>query len=96
MVLPINSDEVSQIVKLLRRENIEFVVSGGRHSTAGASSIENGVVIDLRKMNSVTVNEESKTLIVQGGCVWREVDEAAAKYGLATVGGEFCDALQIF
>jgi FAD/FMN-containing dehydrogenase len=82
-----NTNEVASIVKLLRRENIEFVVAGGRHSTAGASSIEDGVVIDLRKMNSVTVNEEKKTVLVQGGCVWREVDEAAAKYGLATVGG---------
>jgi FAD/FMN-containing dehydrogenase len=88
VVFPVNSDEVSKIVKLLRSNDIEFVVAGGRHSTAGASSIEDGVVIDLRKMNKVTVNEDTKTLSVQGGCVWKEVDEAAAKFGLATVGGE--------
>jgi FAD/FMN-containing dehydrogenase len=88
VVLPNNTDDVSTIVKLLRQHNIDFVVSGGRHSTSGASSIEDGVVIDLRKMNNVTVNEDTKTLAVQGGCLWKDVDETAAKYGLATVGGE--------
>jgi FAD/FMN-containing dehydrogenase len=75
-------------VKLLRAHAIEFVVSGGRHSTSGASSIEKGVVIDLRKMNTVKVDKEAMTLTVGGGCLWRDVDVEAAKHGLATVGGK--------
>jgi FAD/FMN-containing dehydrogenase len=64
------------------------VVAGGRHSTGGASSIEeNGIVIDLRKMRKVVVDAETKTISVQGGCNWADVDVEAAKYGLATVGG---------
>lgn len=43
----------------------------------------------MRKMNSVVVDEEKKLLTVGGGCTWADVDEEAAKYGLATVGGMF-------
>lgn len=66
-----------------------FVVACGLHSTGAASSSEGGIVIDLRKMRNVTVNTDSKTITAQGGCIWENVDVEAAKYGLATVGGEF-------
>jgi FAD/FMN-containing dehydrogenase len=87
VVFPSTTSDVSATVKLLRSKDIAFVVSGGGHATSGASSIENGVVIDLRKMRSVTINTEKKTIAAQGGCLWKDVDVTAAKYGLATVGG---------
>ena len=45
-------------------------------------------MIDLRRMNSVVVDKESKTIKVGGGATWQHVDEEAGKYGLATVGGQ--------
>lgn len=66
---------------------IEFVVSGGKHSVGGGSSIDQGLVIDLSRIRDISVNEVDKTVDVGGGCVWKEVDEAAGKYGLAAVGG---------
>ena len=41
----------------------------------------------MRKMRKVTVDPSSKTITAEGGCNWQDVDEAAAKHGLATVGG---------
>lgn len=38
-------------------------------------------------MNKVTVDPEAMTATVQGGAVWRDVDEALAEHGLAAVGG---------
>jgi FAD/FMN-containing dehydrogenase len=80
--------EVAKTVQVARQNNIDFVVCCGRHSTGGASSIDNGIVIDLRHMNKVTVDPAKKTLTIGGGCTWADVDIAAAKYGLATVGGK--------
>jgi FAD/FMN-containing dehydrogenase len=74
-------------VQIAKINKIAFVVAGGRHSTGGASSIEDGIVIDMRKMRKVTVDVEKKTLAVQGGCLWEDVDVEAGKYKLATVGG---------
>lgn len=38
-------------------------------------------------MNGVSVDIEKKTVTVGGGAVWKDVDETAAAYGLAAVGG---------
>lgn len=74
---------------IIRDYKIPFRVRGGGHSTSGAASIEDGLVIDLSNMRAVTVDTEAKTITVQGGALWSDVDAEAAKYGLATVGGTF-------
>ena len=88
IALPKTEEEVSQCVKACRDLNLDFVVCGGRHNPAGSSSSENGVVIDLRMMRQVTVDPDAKTIIAEGGCLWADVDEEAAKYDLCTVGGK--------
>jgi FAD/FMN-containing dehydrogenase len=79
---------VSNTVRIARRIKTDFVVCCGVHSTGGASSIEGGIVIDLRRMNKVTVDENKKPLTVQGRCLWENVDVEATKFSLATVGGK--------
>lgn len=38
-------------------------------------------------MRGVTVDREKKTVTAEGGTLWSDVDDEAAKYGLAAVGG---------
>ena len=88
MVLPTTADQVSKVVTTARKYKVPFVVACGRHSTGASSSAsEDGIVLDLRRLRKVTVDPETKTITAEGGCVWQDVDEAAAKHGLATVGG---------
>ncbi|POR33263.1 FAD-linked oxidoreductase [Tolypocladium paradoxum] len=87
VVQPGTVDEVSTAVKYATANNISLVVMGGGHSTSGASSSDGGMVIDLRRMNAVKVDTAAKTVTFGGGCKWKEVDEACAEHGLATVGG---------
>lgn len=82
-----SAEDASVTVKFVKENKIPFVVRGGGHSTSGSASIEDGLVIDLSLMRGVTVNPEKKTIRAEGGTLWVDVDEAAAKYGLATVGG---------
>ena len=63
---------------------MEVAISGGRHSASGASSSEGGLVIDLSKMRNVKVDTTTNCIIAQGGCLWADIDSAAAKYELAT------------
>lgn len=44
-------------------------------------------MIDLARLRQVVVDPSTRTANVQGGCLWKDVDEAAAEYGLAMVGG---------
>ena len=79
--------DVTTTIQFVREHKISFVVRGGGHSTSGSASIEDGLVIDLSRMRSVTVDRENKTITAGGGTLWSDVDDEAAKYGLATVGG---------
>lgn len=87
MVKPTCAEEVSLAVKFGVANNIPFVVCGGGHSSSGASSSEDGFVIDLSKMRAVHVNTADMTVTFEGGCLWVDVDTALERLGLATVGG---------
>ena len=92
VIVPNNAEEVSIVVKYASEEGIDLAVKGGGHSTAGASSTNGGLLIDLNaKMRKVDVDAEKKLFFVQGGAAWGDVDQAGAKHNLATVGGTVTD-----
>lgn len=90
-IAPTSAKEVSIAVKYATEQGIDVAVKGGGHSTAGVSSTDGGLLIDLGRMRKVDVETDKQLLHVQGGCLWLDVDEAAWKYGLATVGGTVAD-----
>ncbi|THD00293.1 hypothetical protein EYZ11_000186 [Aspergillus tanneri] len=87
VVMPTETDDVRTALLWAQTHGIDIAVKGGGHSVAGTSSSDGGLVIDLSRMNRVTVDETTQTLRVGGGAVWKDVDETAAQYGLAAVGG---------
>jgi FAD/FMN-containing dehydrogenase len=56
----------------------------------GASSID-GVVIDLKKLNGVELNEDKSIARIGTGAHWVQVFEELAKDGLAVAGGRVAD-----
>ncbi|KAI9759744.1 MAG: hypothetical protein M4579_002129 [Chaenotheca gracillima] len=87
VVLPRSAEEVSATILFAGKHALDIAVCGGGHSCKGSSSSDGGIVIDLSKMRNVVVSSEEQTLAVDGGCLWVDVDSAAARHGLATVGG---------
>lgn len=90
-IVPTDASQVSTIVKFAAAEKLDLAVRGGGHSTAGSSSTNGGVLIDLRGIRHAVVDPATKTVKVGGGANWGEVDAALAKYDLATVGGTISD-----
>jgi FAD/FMN-containing dehydrogenase len=68
-------------------EGLEVAVRGGGHGVAGTAVAEGGLVVDLRRMNSVQVDPFARIARVGGGATWGDVDRACQKYLLATTGG---------
>src|SRR5579864_5697096 len=82
-----NSADVAQAIAFARRAGLEIAVRGGGHNYAGFAVCEGGLMIDLSRMNGVTVDPTARRAICGGGATWADVDAATQAYGLATVGG---------
>ena len=59
-------------------------IRGGGHNGAGLGTCDDGLVIDLSRMKGIRVNPAEKTVRVEGGCVWGDVDHATHAFGMAT------------
>lgn len=79
--------DVVTTVRFARELDLAVAVRGGGHSVAGMSLNDGGVVVDMRRMQDVTVHPGAKAVRVGGGAVMSVLDRACQPYGLATTGG---------
>jgi FAD/FMN-containing dehydrogenase len=80
-------EDVRAAVALARAAGLPTAVRGGGHSVAGKSLCDDGIVIDLRRMNAVAVDPDARTATVGGGATMSNLDRATEPYGLASTGG---------
>ena len=74
-------------VKLARDRGLLLAVRAGGHNVAGHGTVDGGLMLDLRAMNGVWVDPVARTVRVQGGATWGDVDREAQVFGLAVPGG---------
>jgi FAD/FMN-containing dehydrogenase len=81
------ADDVVEAVRFARERDLVISVKGGGHAVAGHAVCDDGVMIDLSLMKSVSVDPAARTARAAGGVLWRELDAATQAFGLATTGG---------
>jgi FAD/FMN-containing dehydrogenase len=74
-------------VRFARANGLTIAVRGGGHNAAGLGVWDGALVIDLSPMHSTTVDPQNRTVRVDGGCTWGDVDHATVAFGLATPSG---------
>src|ERR1700676_2806180 len=79
--------DVSKAVRFASDQHLLLLVRGGGHNVIGAGTCDGGLVIDLSPMKAVQVDSERRTARVEPGATWKDFDDEAQKYGLATTGG---------
>jgi FAD/FMN-containing dehydrogenase len=79
--------DVIAAVNYGRDNSMRTAIRGGGHSAGGLGLCDGGLVIDLRRMKGIRVDPTKKTVRVQGGCVWGDVDHATHAFRLATPSG---------
>ena len=74
------ADDVAEAVRFASERDLPLAVRGGGHNVAGTAVVDDGIVVDLSAMRGVRVEEDRRTVHVQGGATWarrRRRDRAA-------------------
>jgi FAD/FMN-containing dehydrogenase len=81
-----DTDDVVTAVRFAREAGLPLAVRGGGHHACGFSLAQDGIVVDLGAMRSVSFDPATATAVAQAGAGWRDID--AATYLAADVEGE--------
>lgn len=73
---PDAADAERQLAALLQRahaEKVPVAIAGARHSMGGHSIAPDGIVIDMRPFNRITLDDARDIMTVQAGAIWADV-----------------------
>jgi FAD/FMN-containing dehydrogenase len=82
-----DADDVTTAIRFASEHDLPLAVRGGGHNVAGTAVVDEGLVVDLSAMRAVRIDAAGRTVHVQGGATWADVDRVTAPLGLATPGG---------
>lgn len=83
VVLPGNSNEVADIVKLCAAHNVSIVPQGGHTGFCGGATPDdsgNQIILNLKRMNQIReIDIANQTITLEAGCILQVVQEKAAE-----------------
>src|ERR1035441_818674 len=82
-----STEDVAATIAFARRHDLLLAVRGGGHNGGGLGICDDGVVLDLSRLQSVEVDPAARTVRAGGGGTWSQVDAATHEAGLATPPG---------
>ena len=84
VVLPRNTEQVSEIMKICYENDQEVVIHGGLTNLVGSTKTNNSqIVISLEKMNSIIeIDTESKTVTCESGVILEDLINACKEKDL--------------
>lgn len=81
-------DDVARSIEFARVNDLPLAVRAGGHSFLGWGTCDDGLVVDVSPMKSITVNRERRTARAGAGVLGQDLVTAAGRHGLAPVLGE--------
>ncbi len=91
VVQPVSTADVREAIAFASDSGLLLSVKGGGHNVAGTALVDGGLMLDMARLRSVTVDPERRLAHVSPGCRLGDVDRATQDYGLATVLGSDAD-----
>ncbi|WP_028064117.1 LLM class flavin-dependent oxidoreductase [Solirubrobacter soli] len=86
---PKDTAEVAHALVYAREQDVPLAVRSGGHGISGRSTNDGGIVIDLGRINEVTLTDGRAR--VGAGARWGDVAQALAPYGLGMSSGDYGD-----
>ena len=88
IVRPADAADVALVIMLARGNGAPLAVRSGGHSGAGYSTVDGGIVLDVRDMKTLDIDPDGRTAWAETGLTAGEYSAAAGAHGLATGFGD--------
>src|SRR5256886_13737786 len=69
-------DDIAKTLAFARDNKLSITTAGVRHSMGGQAFRRGGVVLDMRGFNKIVLNETARSVTVQPGATWHEIQNA--------------------
>lgn len=76
-------DDVREALRFARENGLKVASAGARHSMGGQSFVKNGLVLDMKNFNNVSLDRERKILRAQAGATWGQIQKFLDAQGFA-------------
>src|SRR3954454_16462673 len=87
VVEPLDTRDVQAVLRWADRHDVRVAARSGGHSYAGYSTVDEGVVVDLRRLRGIAADRGGRRASVGAAARMIEVVDALARHGGATPGG---------
>lgn len=78
-----NEGDVGNALRFARENGLKVTAAGQRHTMGGQTFVKDGLVLDMRGLNRITLDQIRKIVNVQSGTVWADVQRLLDREGLS-------------
>ncbi len=78
-----NEDDIRNTLRFARENHLKVTCAGQRHSMGGQTFTQGGLVLDLRDFNRIQLDKPHKTVNIQTGARWWQLQQLLDKEGLS-------------
>jgi len=83
IVQAVSADDVAPTIAFARASGLPLAIRGGGHNVAGNGSVDDGIVLDLGRLDSVEVDPLAGLVRVGAGATLADIDQATEPHQLA-------------
>jgi len=80
----VSPQSIAELRQLVREHHGPISIAGGRYSQGGQIADNNGLVIDMRRLNKIIfLDEKKRQITVEAGATWREIQNVIDPKGFS-------------
>jgi hypothetical protein len=92
VMMPSSTGQVGETLQYAQQQDVPLSIRSGGHGTAGLSTNDGGIILDVSRINDISVLDHTTRRIRVGtGATWGMVAEAIGPNGWAMTSGDYSD-----
>ena len=92
VMMTATSDQVAEALHYAKQQEVPLSIRSGGHGTSGLSTNDGGIILDVSRINGISVlDDATRRIRVGAGATWGMVAEAIGPRGWAMTSGDYSD-----